>query len=373
MCRPFFAAIPRTIRPSSRYSSMTKARNNIDSSKRASDSAQKSMPVVLSLFSGAGGLDLGFQNAGFDVKLAIDSEPAAIATHCANFPNATAVAADLVKLGSKGVLALLKETVPAGRHIGVIGGPPCQGFSRANTRTKKADPRNRLPSLYVRIIKELQSEYEVDFFIFENVLGIRDSPHVRRYRRLLSALRHLGFDVNEQEYCALDFGVPQNRRRIIVSGVAEGRTRSEFKPISVLGKRTVRDGIGDISIEPVFFKRGASAECSEVHPNHWTMTPVSEKFKNPDQLSADRRSFKRLRWDFPSPTVAYGNREIHVHPSGNRRLSIYEAMRLQGFPDTFVIKGNLSAQVKQVSNAVPPPMAEALGRAIKLSLEGVAD
>lgn len=331
------------------------------------------MPSVLSLFSGAGGLDLGFQNAGFEVKLAIDNEPAAIATHSANFPNATGLAADLVQLGSKGVLALLKDIVPVGQRIGVIGGPPCQGFSRANTRSKKTDPRNRLPSLYVRIIKELQSAYEVDFFIFENVLGIRDSPHVSRYRRLISALKSLGFDVEEQEYCALDFGVPQNRRRIIISGVAKGKKLSKFKPVAVAGKRTVRDGIGDIAIEPVFFQKGPGGASSEVHPNHWTMAPISKKFQNPDQLSADGRSFKRLRWDFPSPTVAYGNREIHVHPSGTRRLSIFEAMRLQGFPDSFVIKGNLSAQVKQVSNAVPPPMAEALGRAIKLSLEGALD
>jgi DNA (cytosine-5)-methyltransferase 1 len=328
------------------------------------------LPVVLSLFSGAGGLDLGFKRAGFEIKLAIDSEASAISTHAANFSGATGLAADLVALGAEGVLAALKNIVPAGSRIGVIGGPPCQGFSRANTRSKKLDPRNKLPTLYVKIIKELQAVYAVDFFIFENVLGIRDAPHVHRYRRLLSALRALDFEVEEQEFCALDFGVPQNRRRIIISGIAKGKRVAAFIPERSVGKRTVREGIGDIQSEPIFFQKGRVLPLPERHPNHWTMAPISEKFKNPDQLSADKRSFKRLRWDFPSPTVAYGNREIHVHPSGTRRLSIFEAMRLQGFPDEFVIKGNLSAQVKQISNAVPPPMAEALAHAVKRALSG---
>jgi DNA (cytosine-5)-methyltransferase 1 len=80
------------------------------------------------------------------------------------------------------------------------------------------------------------------------------------------------------------------------------------------------------------------------------------------------RSFKKLSWGEPSPTIAFGNREIHVHPDGHRRISIYEAMLLQGFPDDFVIEGNLSQQVKQVSNAVPPPLARSVASAVRRTL-----
>jgi DNA (cytosine-5)-methyltransferase 1 len=87
-------------------------------------------------------------------------------------------------------------------------------------------------------------------------------------------------------------------------------------------------------------------------------------------VSIDGRSFKRLSWSDASPTIAFGNREIHIHPTGTRRLSIYEAMLLQGFPASFVLEGNLSEQVEQVSNAVPPPLAKSVAAAIDLAMLG---
>ena len=100
---------------------------------------------------------------------------------------------------------------------------------------------------------------------------------------------------------------------------------------------------------------------------------MSKRFLQPEESDQTGRSFRRLKWDQPSPTVAYGHREIHVHPSGRRRLSIYEAMLLQGFPDEFVLEGNLSAQVEQVSNAVPPPLARSLATAIKEALQELGE
>ena len=93
----------------------------------------------------------------------------------------------------------------------------------------------------------------------------------------------------------------------------------------------------------------------------------------PEGAQRAGRSFRRLEWDKPSPTVAYGHREIHVHPDGRRRLSIFEAMRLQGFPTDFVLEGTFSSQVEQVSNAVPPPLAEALATAIKVAMRKGGD
>jgi DNA (cytosine-5)-methyltransferase 1 len=102
------------------------------------------------------------------------------------------------------------------------------------------------------------------------------------------------------------------------------------------------------------------------------MVPKSKNFTTPGALvqgTARGRSFRTLDWKQPSPTIAYGNREVHVHPSGRRRLSVYEALLLQGFPREYELRGSLSAQITQVSEAVPPPLAEAIAASIKANLE----
>lgn len=336
------------------------------------DGHQPTKPRIVSLFAGAGGLDLGFLNIGFDVPIAFDISAAAIESHKVNFPATLGVVADLIKLRPEGVSRRVRRLIPLGSKIGVIGGPPCQGFSRANTNAQEGDPRNSLPRLYLRIIKELQKFYEVDFVVFENVLGIRDRRHISKFERLLRDLGRLGFRTHQEELCALDFGVPQVRRRIIVSGVTNTYNHGPVAPLHVQGLRTVREAIGAIAEPPAFFRRGLEPIEIPVHPNHWTMQPKSARFLTPESIRSDGRSFKKLLWDEPSPTVAYGNREIHVHPDGRRRLSVYEAMLLQGFPSSFVLKGTLSDQVQQISNAVPPPLAEAVARAVELAL-GLAD
>jgi DNA (cytosine-5)-methyltransferase 1 len=250
----------------------------------------------------------------------------------------------------------------------VIGGPPCQGFSRANTGAKTDDPRNKLPTLYLDIVRELQRTYIVEFVVFENVLGIRDKKHAATYRALVDGIGNLKFDVTEKELCAADFGVPQTRRRIVLSGMRTEQGYSTVKPRKRKGLQTVREAIGNLDA-PAFFERGLSLEDIPVHPNHWTMKPKSRRFKNTEGNNAAMRSFRRLKWDAPSPTVAFGHREIHVHPDGRRRLSIYEAMLLQGFPEDFVLEGNLSEQVAQISNAVPPPLARSVAAAVKRALD----
>lgn len=329
----------------------------------------KSLPKIVSLFSGAGGLDLGFKEVGFTISVAIDAAEAAIRTHRKNFPRTKAVVADLIRLQPHGVLAQVMAKLPAGERIAVIGGPPCQGFSRANTSSQASDPRNKLPTLYLNIVRELQRVYTVEFIVFENVLGIRDKKHASTYTALVNGIKGLGFDVTEKELCATDFGVPQNRRRIVLSGMREGQGYTQVKPRRRRGLVTVREAIGDLQ-SPAFFKHGLSPDDIPGHPNHWTMQPKSPRFAKPDTEMGDGRSFKRLKWDAPSPTIAFGHREIHVHPSGRRRLSIYEALLLQGFPEDFVLEGNLSEQVEQVSNAVPPPLARSVALAVKRALDG---
>lgn len=322
------------------------------------------LPKIVSLFSGAGGLDLGFQRSSFPLTFAVDLATAAIQTHRRNFRGTISIAADLEKLGPKGVLAYLDEILEPGDSIGVIGGPPCQGFSRANTASAANDPRNRLPLLYLRVVHALQRKYQVEFVLFENVLGIRDAKHSVTFRGILSKFRDIGLTPDVNEYSALDYGVAQTRNRVIISGFRDEIVAQNFRPKKIPATDlTVRTIIGSLP-EPAYFSRDLDKSAIPHHENHWTMRPVSKRFSRPGGADRAGRSFRRLEWDKPSPTVAYGHREIHVHPDGHRRLSIYEAMLLQGFPSDFVLEGTLSSQVEQVSNAVPPPLAQALATAI---------
>jgi DNA (cytosine-5)-methyltransferase 1 len=337
------------------------------SEKSSAESSILGLPVVVSLFCGAGGLDWGFHQEGFHIPLAIDISKAAVRTHKKNFSSTYSIAADLIKLQPTGVHSLVKEKIPVKSRIGVIGGPPCQGFSRANTTSQADDPRNQLPELYLNIVKKLQKDYTVEFVVFENVLGIRDKKHADTYKALINGLGELGFDVTEKELCALDYGVPQNRRRIVLSAMRKEQGYGEVRPKKQSGLKTVREAIGKL-ITPTYFNRKLTPADIPIHVNHWTMQPKSPRFSNPEGKYTEGRSFKRLAWDEASPTVAFGHREIHIHPNGTRRLSIYEAMLLQGFPENFVLEGNLSEQVEQVSNAVPPPLGKSIAAAVKVAM-----
>ncbi|MFI1459429.1 DNA cytosine methyltransferase [Nocardia carnea] len=327
--------------------------------------ASDTLPKIVSLFSGAGGLDLGFHRASFPLTFAVDLSPAAIQTHRRNFKGTVSVAADLEELGADGVLAHLDGLLEPGDSIGVIGGPPCQGFSRANTGSSANDPRNRLPLLYLQIVQALQDRYTVEFVLFENVLGIRDAKHSVTFHGILSKFQEIGLTPDVSEYSALDYGVAQTRNRVIISGFRDEMVARNFKPERVEATNlTVHSVIGSLP-DPAFFARDLDKSAIPHHENHWTMRPVSKRFSRPGGADRAGRSFRRLEWHKPSPTVAYGHREIHVHPDGRRRLSIYEAMLLQGFPHDFVLEGTLSSQVEQVSNAVPPPLAQSLATAIE--------
>jgi len=319
---------------------------------------------VLSLFSGAGGLDLGFRRAGFNVPLAVDAAPAAVATLNGN-GNGTTLVADISKLSAQEIVTKLRSSGgPLPR--GIIGGPPCQGFSRGNARKDPRDPRNKLPFTYATLLGELDALIGIDFFVFENVVGLLENQ--RLYARIEKAFESSGFRLFNKQVDSEDFGVPQMRRRLFLVGLSSARFPCEnfVFPRGRARPRTVRDVIEGLP-SPTFFSRTLRPTDIPFHPNHWTMVPKSDRFK--ERRFNRWRSFRRLSWDAPSPTVAYGNREIHVHPDGSRRLSVLEAMLLQGFPRTYVLHGNFSEQVTQISNAVPPPVSFALARALRRTLD----
>jgi DNA (cytosine-5)-methyltransferase 1 len=315
---------------------------------------------LLSLFCGAGGLDEGFAAADFQTILAIDNCADAVASFNHNAHREIAVKRDLALLKPKEFLELIPESATP---IGLIGGPPCQGFSRGNVCADPNDPRNLLPYRYAELLASANKRFDLDFFVFENVAGLLGPKHARRLSRILGRLTDAGFNVFHQDLDAKSFSVPQRRRRLFVVGLNADR----YKNVTFVFPRggenimTVSDALRGLPT-PTFFAKGLDPEKMAHHRNHWTMVPKSTKFKN--GTYTDGRSFKRLKWDEVSPTVAYGHREVHVHPDGDRRLSIYEALILQGFPKHYELMGSLSAQVTQVSNAVPPPLAMAIAEQI---------
>lgn len=334
----------------------------------ADNDSQQSRPRIVSLFSGAGGLDLGFNKAGYEIVYAFDIDRDAVETHKKAFPNTCCEQADLVELGADGLLEKVGGLLQLDESIGVIGGPPCQGFSRSNSNSRADDPRNELPALYLEIVKALKTKYKVEFIVFENVLGIEDKKHKHTFDGIKQTLEELGLHQSVGEYDAFEFGVPQHRHRVIIAAFDSDAALHGFRPIpQINGNTTVAEAIGNLP-EPSYCSRGGTGENS-FHANHWTMKPKSLRFAHPEQFKQDGRSFRRLAWDKPSPTVAYGHREIAVHPDGKRRLSVYEAMQLQGFPKDYVLYGSFSAQVQQVSNAVPPPLAYSLAVAVTTALK----
>ncbi len=325
-----------------------------------------SIPVI-SLFCGCGGMDLGFSRAGFVTLLALDKNKVAIQSYNVNDARHAARECDLAKLTGRQLAQLLREASPAELPRGVIGGPPCQAFSNGNTNKKRHDPRARLGQAFGHLLDTLNREIGLDFFVFENVVGLTTRPHRHRFASIQRTLRLAGFNVFVEKLDAGDFGVPQRRHRLLIVGINSARFPwVQFKhPEPTAPAPTVREAIGGLP-EPVLYRRGINRDNIPVHVNHWTMYPKSRKFLT--GIQGTGRSFKRLAWGKPSYTVAYGNREIHIHPAGNRRLSVFEAMLLQGFPYSYELSGSLSDQITQVSDALPPPLAEAVAAAIRKSL-----
>lgn len=324
---------------------------------------------LVSLFCCAGGLDLGFEQAGFSIAAAVDLREASIESYNHNRIHKTGHVGDVTKLTPSRLDKL------AGRRLapaGIVGGPPCQSFSRA-AHSADDDHRHELPLEFVRILREFNKREPVSFFAFENVPGLLKDKHKKRYARILKAFDRAGFAVESHILNASSFGVAQNRPRLILVGFNKTlHPGLKWKPPEAATPvpKKVREVIGSLP-EPSFWTRDLDPGAIKPHPNHWCMTPKSKNFSTPGALvpgTSRGRSFRTLDWEQPSPTVAYGHREVHVHPNGHRRLSVYEAMLLQGFPAKYELTGSLSAQITQVSEAVPPPLALAIAESISHAL-----
>ena len=323
--------------------------------------------MLLSLFSGCGGLDLGFEQGGFTVGLAYDIRPHAIASWNRNRPgHHNGHIADLSVVQLKDIDRTYGQRfVPSG----VIGGPPCQSFSRANRSQSNTDPRRGLVRQFFSIaLRFHRCRRPLDFILMENVPDLIRADNGKLLQREIDRLVDNGFFVHTFVLDAVNYSVPQHRMRLFLLAVPKNNNAMQhwLPPSGGDARVTVEDAIHDLPV-PVLFRRGLQEHTIPFHPNHWCMNPKSPRFFD-GSLSegyVSGRSFKTLAWNAPSVTAAYGHREVHVHPNGRRRLSVFEAMRLQGFPDTYVLEGTLSAQIDQVSEAVPPPFAAAVATSIK--------
>ena len=326
--------------------------------------------MLLSLFSGCGGLDLGFERAGFTVGLAYDIRPYSIASWNRNRPDSHC--GHVSDLSAIHLQDMDRDYGAKFMPSGVIGGPPCQSFSRANRSSRETDLRQKLVRQFFTIsLRFHRHRKPLDFILMENVPELIKAEKGKLLEREIKRLKAHGLHVHTFVIDAAAYSVPQRRKRFFLLAVSNNYSKNKrWAPPHEKGEgKTVRDVIYELP-PPTFFRRGIQPDAIQYHPNHWCMNPKSRKFFDgsltPGHSSG--RCFKTLAWDSLSFTVAYGHREVHVHPEGRRRLSVLEAMKLQGFPNTYILDGTLSAQIDQVSEAVPPPLAEAVATSIKAML-----
>ncbi len=302
---------------------------------------------IISLFSGAGGMDLGFKRAGHDIVWANDSDGDAVSTYRKNIGDH--IVCDDIKLID--ISSLPDADV-------VIGGFPCQGFSRANLLRTADDERNALYREFLRVIRVKQPRY----FVAENVSGILSLDGGRVVDRILSDFGRAGFEVEYRLLNMADFGVPQSRKRVIFLGSRKNlpkRERPRFPE-----QTHSRDGINGyrrwVSIAE------ALRNVPEPTETHKLKNHVCSNYK---VSIRDFTGHRRTDPAKPSPTIlARGNGKggvcaIH-HPNNLRRLSVRESAIVQTFPKNFEFAGGLNSMYRQVGNAVPVLFAQMLAREI---------
>ncbi|AOG02806.1 DNA cytosine methyltransferase [Bosea sp. RAC05] len=358
-------------------------------------------PIAIDLFSGAGGLSLGFEQAGFDVRASVDVDPIHCAVHEFNFPGCVSIAGDAGALTGADIRA--RAGLGSAAIACVFGGPPCQGFSTMGRRSME-DPRNGLVMHFHRLVHEL----DPDTFAFENVKGLTAGSQRVFLDAFLDAFTASGrYDIVSpwQVLNAADFGVPQARKRLIIIGVRRGSTMPAW-PVSA-GRVTVADALDDIpdadtipalierdwaevehgqpspyaavlrgiigdpgdfsvprSWAPELLTSSLRTEHSELSKGRFAMTPhgtfepVSRFYKlNPKGVSNTiRAGTGRDRGAYTSARP--------IHPHHPRCITVREAARLHSYPDWFRFHATKWHGFRQVGNSVPP----LLGRAIAGSI-----
>jgi DNA (cytosine-5)-methyltransferase 1 len=334
--------------------------------------------VGLESFCGPGGLSLGLKKAGFDIPLAFDNDDFAIQTYNKNHGNRGLVL-DASKVTGRELLKLaaVKERLDL-----FSGGPPCQGFSKQKRGAHLGDDRNNLVLDFARIVNELNPR----FFMMENVAmlgGKRGKEFIDRLSEILE-----DYEMYPHFYNTADYGLAQTRERFILVG----KHKTEKGEFSIPGPTTTRwktvgEVIGDLPEPPMDytthpkFANHQRARVTDINIKRFSFVPQGggwqdipkkhriEAHKNLDTSKGGWPDvYGRLKWDGQAPTITGGfdsfTRGRFGHPTSDRPLTPREAARLQGFPDNYVFIGNRGEVRSQIGNAVPPLLAEAIGKQI---------
>jgi DNA (cytosine-5)-methyltransferase 1 len=358
-------------------------------------------PLGIDLFAGAGGLSLGFEQAGFDIAAAVEIDPIHCAIHEVNFPYSKIICAS--------VAGLTGAQIRQQAHIGkadidvVFGGAPCQGFSMIGKRALD-DPRNHLVSHYVRLVRELRPKY----CVFENVKGLTIGRHKMFLQELIKALQDSGYQIllPYKVLNASEYGIPQNRHRLFLIGARVGEPLPEY-PKAEAEKVTVWDAIGDLPNAdkfPVLQKSDTvNVEWNTAHPyarklreldddpedfshkrvfdkNQLTSsartqhTPLSEKrfLSTPCGTTEPVSRFYKLDPQGVCNTLRAGTDSARgaftsprpIHPFFPRVITVREAARLHSYPDWFRFHVTKWHGFRQIGNSVPPLLARALASEI---------
>ncbi len=331
-------------------------------------------PKVFSFFAGGGGLDIGFEQAGFDVVLSTDIEPMAEKTHKANWPKRSFVCKDITQITSQELLDAANGVHPDV----IIGGPPCQGFSTIGAK-QSSDPRNRLFEAYANLVEELQPKA----VIIENVKSITTMYGGRFADFIKKRFAEAGYEIQCEILDAADYGVPQHRKRAFFVGFRNPNAQFSFpKPTHGIGLKpykTTGPAIMDLANKGVEVKNHIALKHSDTVIARYKYIPEGGRLPVPEELpEAIRRknfgnTYKRLHRELPALTMVPGNNAFPVHPVLDRSLTPREAARLQTFSDKVVFSGDRRRQCILVGNAVPPMLAKSIGVEVRKVLSNFSE
>jgi DNA (cytosine-5)-methyltransferase 1 len=355
--------------------------------------------AIFSFFAGAGFLDYGFEANGFAIAGANEIyEPFARAYKTSRDSlgvappifgmDVSSIDEYLQNAKIKILQAQLGELKREGLITGYIGGPPCPDFSVAGKNAGENGENGRLSRSYIDLVISTKPS----FFLFENVKGLwRTVRHRAFYETLKVDLRAAGYKLSERLINSIEYGAPQDRDRIILIGILDAKSENPIPDELWLkhtkfGRKQVFDSSWPDAEEPQVNRKKPSGIIEELTIQHWfdkndvlnhpngkdSFTPRAglSRFQSTYEGDVSRKSYKRLhRWRY-SPTAAYGNNEVHIHPWEPRRISVAEALAIQSLPKEFVLPESmtLSAKFKTIGNGVPFLAASGLASMISEAL-----
>jgi DNA (cytosine-5)-methyltransferase 1 len=322
---------------------------------------------MVSLFSGCGGLDLGFEQAGFDIVWANEYNKKIWDTYEHNHPNTKLDRRSIVDIDSKEIY----------EADGIIGGPPCQSWSLAGSMDGIDDNRGKLFYEYLRVLRDKKPM----FFLAENVPGIVSKTHIDEFMKIVELFENTGYEVSYKKLNSSHYGVPQSRNRVFIIGYRKDLgIKFDFNNIKKRKKVTLKDVLGDLPEPlPAKEKNYTNGDDLDINGHEYYIGDFSSRF-----MSRNRRR----GWDEVAYTVEASGRHAKIHPSAgpmekiekdkwkfdeskpHRRLSIRESARIQTFPDDFeFIYEKLNDGYKMIGNAVPVELARVLARQIMKDLK----